>query len=261
MSRAMKPDFFIIGCGKCGTTSLAHLLGKHPDICISSIKEPNFLSYESRYVLGWDWYESLFRHGSTGSVRGEASVSYSMQEFEDKVAQRMIEHIPNARVIYIARNPFERIESVFREHHDSGHQHGWSLPFDLDSAIRYRPQMVTNSLYWQRTAKFRERLPADRILYLCLEDFRTNPREVLARCYELLGVDRAFVDTQSSSALNEGSEKFYDTRVLRLARRSSALKALARTLPQPLRGACCVVRFAATASHGAKNCAVNSLKH
>lgn len=37
---ARKPNFFIIGAPKCGTTSLAHYLGEHPDIFMSYPKEP-----------------------------------------------------------------------------------------------------------------------------------------------------------------------------------------------------------------------------
>ena len=40
----MKVDFFIVGAAKSGTTSLYNYLFKHPEVCMSSIKEPNFFS-------------------------------------------------------------------------------------------------------------------------------------------------------------------------------------------------------------------------
>ena len=37
-----KPDFFIVGALKCGTTSLYEYLRQHPEVFMSRIKEPHF---------------------------------------------------------------------------------------------------------------------------------------------------------------------------------------------------------------------------
>ncbi|MFW5721118.1 MAG: sulfotransferase [Bacteroidota bacterium] len=39
-----KPEFFIIGAPRCGTTALARYLGEHPDIHLSYPKEPNYFN-------------------------------------------------------------------------------------------------------------------------------------------------------------------------------------------------------------------------
>lgn len=136
----MKPTFIIAGCGKCGTTTLAYLLGRHPDVFVSKPKEPNFLSDECVYSKGWEWYQSLFEEGANKKARGEASVSYTLEEYESIVIDRISQHLPDIRIIYIARNPFKRLESVYREHHNIGHQYGWYLPYSLKDAVAYRPQ-------------------------------------------------------------------------------------------------------------------------
>ncbi len=38
------PNFFLVGAPKCGTTSLFHYLGQHPEIYISPTKEPNYFA-------------------------------------------------------------------------------------------------------------------------------------------------------------------------------------------------------------------------
>ena len=40
-----KVDFFIVGAPKAGTTALHAHLDKHPQVCMSSDKEPNYFSY------------------------------------------------------------------------------------------------------------------------------------------------------------------------------------------------------------------------
>src|SRR5206468_8966707 len=43
-----EPNFFLVGAGKAGTTSLFHYLDQHPDIYMSPLKEPSYFSLESR---------------------------------------------------------------------------------------------------------------------------------------------------------------------------------------------------------------------
>jgi hypothetical protein len=40
------PNFFVIGAGKSGTTSLYYYLEQHPEVYMSPIKEPNFFAFE-----------------------------------------------------------------------------------------------------------------------------------------------------------------------------------------------------------------------
>jgi len=66
----MKVDFFIVGAPKAGTTSLYHYLNEHPQVEMSSQKEPDYFSdkaihqqgmyYDKKRVNTPDKYESLF---------------------------------------------------------------------------------------------------------------------------------------------------------------------------------------------------------
>ena len=56
-----RPNFFIIGAPKCGTTSLSVWLSEHPKIFMSPIKEPHFFNTDDRQaVTTLDQYEALF---------------------------------------------------------------------------------------------------------------------------------------------------------------------------------------------------------
>ena len=82
------PNFLIIGVHKSGTTSLYNYLNKHPQIFLSKLKEPFFLSFaEEKYnkeitklnppgVIEYDKYTKLFYTKKFFKAKGEASSFY-----------------------------------------------------------------------------------------------------------------------------------------------------------------------------------------
>lgn len=76
-----RPDFYVIGAPKCGTTSLYHVLRQHPDVFMSRRKEPHFFTdpdhLPSSYDrMGVEAYLELFSNAPSDAVAGEASVTY-----------------------------------------------------------------------------------------------------------------------------------------------------------------------------------------
>ena len=95
------PDFFILGAAKAGTTSLFELLKLHPDVFMSSPKEPFFFEYE--YEKGLGFYSRTYFRGWNGQKRiGEARVSHLLLPF---VPGRIRASRPEARLIAILRDP------------------------------------------------------------------------------------------------------------------------------------------------------------
>ena len=72
---AALPNLIIIGGLKCGTTSIHHYLGLHPEINMSKPKELNFFVQELNWDLGLDWYRGRF--DGRFEVRGESSPHYT----------------------------------------------------------------------------------------------------------------------------------------------------------------------------------------
>ncbi|MEO1437121.1 MAG: sulfotransferase, partial [Bacteroidota bacterium] len=50
MNSNLLPTFLIIGAAKSGTTSLYDFLVQHPEVFMSSIKEPRFFKYEGQTI-------------------------------------------------------------------------------------------------------------------------------------------------------------------------------------------------------------------
>ena len=102
------PNLIVIGAQKCGTSSLELYLDLHPEIAMARPKqyELNFFSWEDVWRRGVGWYEQQFRDAP---VRGEKSNGYSAWPFWPFVPERMKDVIPDARLIYLLRDPIERL--------------------------------------------------------------------------------------------------------------------------------------------------------
>ncbi len=67
-------DFMVVGAQKCGTTALAHYLGQHPGIVMSSVKEPHLFDSPD-YSPNWtpeqidERYKPFFRHAPPPGTR------------------------------------------------------------------------------------------------------------------------------------------------------------------------------------------------
>ena len=105
------PDFMVIGAMKAGTTGLAFYLGQHPDVFISSTMEANFFADPGNWHRGVGWYQRLFDseklHVGDGSVRNTMVPEYT------GAPERIGRLLPDVRLVYLVRDPIERLRSMF----------------------------------------------------------------------------------------------------------------------------------------------------
>lgn len=111
-SRCARPNFFIVGAPKCGTTSLYAYLNGHPNVFLPTRKEPTYWCADFpgfRGVTESAEYLDLFsaaadRHRAVG----EASTLY----FYSREAPRGIQTFnPDAKIVIMLRNPLEVVHS------------------------------------------------------------------------------------------------------------------------------------------------------
>src|SRR5882757_7658017 len=111
-----KPDFFIVGAPKCGTTALYRCLEAHPEIFVPERKELHHFGtdlYSPTYVRQLDEYLSLFAAAGDAKRVGEASVWYL---FSKRAATEINAFNPQASVIIMLRNPVEMLHSLHSQH-------------------------------------------------------------------------------------------------------------------------------------------------
>lgn len=114
LAAVARPNFFIVGAPKCGTTSLASWLAEHPDIFMSPVKEPHFFNTDQVNIHRHspEDYERLFSGAGEERAVGEASTWY----LASKVAvPNILEYNPDARFIVCVRDPVDMAFSLHRQ--------------------------------------------------------------------------------------------------------------------------------------------------
>jgi hypothetical protein len=180
------PDFLIIGAIKCGTTSLFQWLAQHPGVSVS-VKEPHYFSNDESWARGVEWYSSLFSGAAPGAITGEASASYTAYRRCAVAAERACELVPRARLIYLVREPVERMRSHYRHAVLRGHE---SRLFD-DVVRDPTARFVTSSLYHSCVAPYIERFGREQLLVLRLEDMAGDGGPAWEAVLDHLGLEQA----------------------------------------------------------------------
>jgi len=181
------PTFLIIGAAKCGTTSLHRYLDLHPEIGMSRVKEPHFFNGRAPWERGAEWYASLFDPGF--AQRGESSVGYSAHPHTPGVPERIASVIPDARLLYLVRDPLARLVSDHVHRVSDGRE-----TRSLDEAVldMAGTRLADRGRYFFQLERYLERFDPARILVIPSERLRRERRATLARVFRFLGVDDSF---------------------------------------------------------------------
>lgn len=229
----VKPNLFIIGAMKSATSSLHGYLGSHPDVFMSEPKEPGYFVEELAWSCGEPWYLDLFANAGGRSVVGESSTEYTKAPWYGGVPERIARFNPDARFIYLMRDPVERTIS-----------HYWhtvvqnSERRSLFQAIREEPHYRQVSYYGMQLEPYFRIFGADRVLTLTFEELKGSPRGVVQRVFQWLGVDAAFVPPnldQRANATPEVVERVRGRGLLHRFRYSKIWNAVGPNIPSSLR--------------------------
>lgn len=181
----MLPNYIIVGAEKAGTTTLAEMVGMHPDVFMSDPKEPRYFSDLGRYK-GLEWYESLFDGAEGCRAIGEASTAYSFYPLQRNVPKRIYELLGDIKYIYIVRHPIERIISEFRH---AKYLRWIPDEMTIDEAIDADPRIVPASYYHLQVQQYLEYTKKDQWHILSLEDLTAHPEETMKEIFRFLEID------------------------------------------------------------------------
>jgi hypothetical protein len=207
---AVLPNLIIIGGLKCGTTSIHHYLGLHPEIQMSKPKELNFFVHELNWDLGLPWYRGRF--DSRFPVRGESSPHYTNQPRFRGVPERIRDNVPDARLIYMVRDPISRILSHWRHATGAGYE---TRPME-DVLTRDDQTYVTRSRYWMQLEPYLEHFPREQIEVITQEELHSDREGTMRRAFGFAGVDEDFTSEQfdreweRSTAKESGQYQFME---------------------------------------------------
>jgi hypothetical protein len=188
------PNLIVIGAMKSGTSSLHYYLDAHPDIAMARVKELNFFSLDRIWAKGIDWYAKQFDPGSR--IRGESSPSYSKFPHVPAVPERMATIVPDAKLIYLVRDPIDRAVSHYLHVSESGRDDR-----KLNEALSQfeRNPYLDCSSYSMQLDRYLGYFPPSRILVVQSEALKTGREETLRRIFRFLSVDDSIHSARHTS--------------------------------------------------------------
>jgi hypothetical protein len=227
------PDFIVIGAMKCGTTTLQAQLAAQPGVFMSTPKEPNFFGDDATYARGQGWYEGLFAAAPPGALKGEASTHYTKLPTYPHCVERIAAMLPDVRLIYMIRDPFERLVSHY--------MHEWTtgvMTEPLAEALERHPELVAYSRYGMQIEPYVARFGAGRILVIDLAEMERAPQATLSAVGRFLGLAAEPVWQEDRAATNVSAERLRRLPLHKLLVANPVADALRRAfVPRSLREA------------------------
>jgi hypothetical protein len=201
------PNFFLIGAGRCGSTSMHAYCRLHPQIGMSRVKEPNYFIFrDERPPLGGAGvararraavrsarkYERLFAGVAGRPVIGESSISYLRFP---RVCRAIREEAPGARLVILLRQPVDRAYSSFMGARRTGlepcnrFEDAWADHERREAENWWHCMHKGKSLYYSQVRSYLEAFPREQVHIVLSEEFKKDPPQTMARVFSFLGVD------------------------------------------------------------------------
>jgi hypothetical protein len=202
----VRPDFFIVGAFKAGTTALYEYLRRHPQIYMPFHKEPHFFGDDlTRHYgrMSRAEYMALFRGAKPGQRVGEASTWYL---YSTSAAREIEQFTPTAQIIVQLRNP---VDVMYAQHSQLLFRSDETLS-DFEAALaaeparrrgeRVRPPPVRpETLFYRHSVRFADQVERylavfgrDRVHVILFDDLVRDTAETYRHALEFLGIDTAF---------------------------------------------------------------------
>jgi len=209
-------DFIIIGAQKSGTTTLFELLKQHNDLHFPPEKELPYFGTKKE-ANGWDWYmqEYFYKEKvNENKLWGTATPQYmSTEDF----AGKLYEVCPNAKLIAILRNPFERAYSHYQMSLKRGKEtRSYSettreilIPETYENA-RLNPTENNAYFAWSEYGRilksYLQYYPKSNILILSMAELEQTPKLVIDKLCKFLNIP-LFVPNNLTKKFHQGGSK------------------------------------------------------
>jgi hypothetical protein len=194
------PEFIIAGPQKCATTWLYECLSEHPDVLMPDTDSIHY--FDMHYTKGEQWYRQHFDAYDGEKLVGEETPSY----IRDEVAPRRIaETVPNAKLLFILRNPVDRAFSHYWHEKSKG-----KTEFEFEEVFENYDlynDWVVPGLYHRHIRRYRKHFPSESVRLLFFEDLVEDDWSYLEDVYEFLGIDSTYRPSVLESKVNEGKRR------------------------------------------------------
>jgi hypothetical protein len=201
-----KPDFFLVGAPKCGTTAMYRFLAQHPEIFMPASKEIHFFGtdlYSPHYCRNEDQYLELFAEAKDEKRIGEASVWY----LYSKLASQEIKKFNSAaEIIIMLRNPVDMIYSLHghRLYINSEDIEDFAAALGAENDRKNGLRLPANpypvaGLFYRAVAQYTEQVKRyfdafgrEQVKVIFYDDFQKDPGQACEEVFSFLGVSPTF---------------------------------------------------------------------
>jgi hypothetical protein len=198
-----RPDFFIVGAPKSGTTAMYSYLRRHPDLFLPQRKELRYfgsdLEIRDRHRLTEEEYLAHFLAPPSASRVGTAYVWYL---YSRTAVDEIVEFAPEAQFIAMLRNPIDMVHALHAENLSNGNEDISDFTAALDAEADRRhglrmpphahlPQGLWYSTvprYTEQLRRYVERVGRDNVHVILYDDFAADPAASFADTLRFLGV-------------------------------------------------------------------------
>lgn len=202
----MKPSLYVIGAPKCGTTSICDWLSQHPDVFMSSPKEPHFFSRikysweQSKLSEEYDGYNAIFELADKEDLAAEGSTEYLF--YAEEVVPRIERYNPGSKFVVCIRDPAEMALSLHAERVFQGEEdvHDFREAWKLESS-RLKGEKIPNSAIDPNLSCYRstcslgsqlhklfDLVPRERVHVIILDDIKSDPRKAFSDLMAFIGL-------------------------------------------------------------------------
>jgi len=203
-SNPKKPAYqylIIGGAPKAATTSLFRYLAEHPDICPASRKETYFFAREFDYKKvctlsdTLEAFESYLTHCSNSDRLRIEATPYTL--YSEGIAQKIVGMSGNTVMLFILRDPVERLFSDYRMQVRRGNRRYQKKAFreyvEIQSRSRSKvPTPLELGCYIEYLRPFFTTFGRDRVIILFFEELKKNPFAEIQKLCRVLGINEGF---------------------------------------------------------------------
>ncbi|HUA64786.1 MAG TPA: sulfotransferase [Alphaproteobacteria bacterium] len=198
-----RPDFFIVGAPKCGTTALAHYLARHRDIYMPQ-KEMHFFGSDLRfgpqfYRRDLKAYLAEFTGWKSQARVGEASVWYL---FSTRAAEEIKAFSPEASIIILLREPVSMLYSLYYQFLFDGNEYLGSFEEALEAEhdrregrrigrLTYLPQALayrSTACFTEQVRRYFDLFGRERVHVIIYDDLAADTTATYRETLNFLGV-------------------------------------------------------------------------
>ena len=233
MKEQKHPNFIIIGAMKAATTSLYTYLKQHPEVFMTSIKEPMFFNNlhkandfkvhgrKTKKITTFEEYYSLFEGVKNEKAIGEASPSYL---FNEECPQLIKKHLPETKIIAVLRQPVDRAYSNFLHTRKSGREPISNFEIAFNKEKERKTEKWSPLYYYESQGYYNKQLeryyslfPKENIKILLFEDLTKNTIEICQSIFTFLNIDNTFVpDTREKTNVSGTPKGIFGWLIMKL---------------------------------------------